>query len=92
MLRPPGTQKQPCGAPPPRYKRALLTFMGLLGPVYFIPPVLADLLPRHSVALVPATVACIVVLMTYVIMPVLQRLFGSWLRLQREEVPVRRSA
>lgn len=70
---------QPCESPP-RYKRALLTFVGLLGPVYFIPPALSALIPGHPVALIPLTVGCIVVLMTYVIMPALQRLFGSWLR------------
>ena len=79
MPRPSGTTAQPC-SPPPRHKRAILTFLGLLGPVYFIPPVLAAWIPGPAVALVPLTVASIVVLMTYLIMPALQRLFGSWLR------------
>lgn len=79
MSRQPENRARPCDAPP-RYKRALLTFVGLLGPVYLVPPALAALVPGHPVALVPLTVACIVVLMTYAIMPTLERLFGSWLR------------
>ena len=79
MSRQPETRAQSCDAPP-RYKRALLTFVGLLGPVYLIPSALAALIPGHPVALIPLAVACIVVLMTYVIMPALQRLFGPWLR------------
>ena len=78
MWRQQETQARPCAAPP-RYKRALLTFVGLLGPVYLVPPALASLIPGHPVAVVPLAVACIVVLMTYLIMPVLQRVCGPWL-------------
>lgn len=73
------TRAEPCAAPP-RYKRALLTFLGLLAPVYFIPPALTALLPRRPFAVVALAVACIVVLMTYLIMPALQRVFAPWLR------------
>ncbi|MEM9596506.1 MAG: hypothetical protein AAGD06_19720 [Acidobacteriota bacterium] len=79
MSRQPENRARPCDAPP-RYKRALLTFVGLLGPVYLVPPALAALVPGHPVALIPLAVACIVVLMNYAIMPTLERLFGSWLR------------
>lgn len=79
MPKKPETRAQPCEAPP-RYKRALLTFVGLLGPVYLIPPALEALTPWRSVALMPIAVACIVVLMTYVIMPALHRVFEPWLR------------
>jgi antibiotic biosynthesis monooxygenase (ABM) superfamily enzyme len=73
------TRAQPCSAPP-RHKRALLTFLGLLAPVYFIPPALAELMPEHPFAVVTLAVASIVILMTYLIMPVLQRTFSTWLR------------
>ena len=63
-----------------RYKRALLSFLGLLAPVYFIPPALAARLPGHPFAVVALAVASIVVLMTYLIMPALQRVFAPWLR------------
>ncbi|MEM1246614.1 MAG: hypothetical protein AAGK22_09580 [Acidobacteriota bacterium] len=48
--------------------------------MFFIPPALEALIPGHPLVLVPAAVACIVVLMTYVVMPLLQRLFRPWLR------------
>lgn len=73
------SREERCSAPP-RHKQALLTFLGLLGPVFFIPPALEALIPGHPLVLVPAAVACIVVLMTYVVMPLLQRLFRPWLR------------
>lgn len=73
------TRAQPCPAPP-RHKRALLTFLGLLAPVYFIPPALAAQLPGRPFVVVVLAVASIVLLMTYLIMPALQRLFGPWLR------------
>lgn len=65
---------------PPRYKRAVLTYLGLLLPVYLIPPVVAAWLPGHPFLVVVVAVAIIVVLMTYLIMPVLQRVFAPWLR------------
>ena len=73
------TRAQPCAAPP-HYKRALLTFMGLLAPVYFIPPALTARLPGHPFAVVALAVASIVILMTYLIMPALQWVFARWLR------------
>ena len=75
----PRPEVAPC-ASPPRYKRALLSFVGLLGPVYFVPPTLAAWLPLPPPALFPLSLALIVVLMTYVILPALQRLFGPWLQ------------
>lgn len=67
-----------CGQPK-RYRLALLTFAGLLAPVYFIPPALSTVLGGPRLVTVGATVAGIVVLMTYVIMPVLTYLAASWL-------------
>ena len=64
---------------PRRYKLALLTFAGLLAPVYLIPPALSAVLSGPRLLTVSAAVAGIVVLMTYVIMPVLTRIAGNWL-------------
>lgn len=64
---------------PTRHKLAVLTFVGLLAPVYFIPPALAALLNGPHLLSVSMAVAGIVVLMTYVIMPVLTKLAAGWL-------------
>lgn len=69
---------RPCGRPK-RYKLALLTFVGLLAPVYFVPPVLTESITGPRVLAVSVAVAVIVVLMTYVIMPLLKRLTARWL-------------
>ena len=73
-----GKPTQQCGQPR-RYKQALLTFVGLLAPVYFVPPALSSVLVGPRLLTVSAAVAAIVVLMTYVIMPVLKFLTASWL-------------
>ncbi|MEM7501000.1 MAG: hypothetical protein AAF417_03100 [Pseudomonadota bacterium] len=70
---------------PNRLKLALLTFVGLLAPVYFIPPALSAVLGGPRLVTVGAAVAGIVVLMTYVIMPVLTRLAARWLIEQPSE-------
>jgi len=62
------TRAHPCPAPP-RYKSALLTFLGLLASVYFIPPALTARFPEHPFIVVALAVASIVVFMTYLIMP-----------------------
>lgn len=72
---------------PRRYKLALLTFVGLLAPVYFVPPALSAVLGGPRLLTVSAAVAGIVVLMTYLIMPVMTRIAASWLF----EQPGRRS-
>lgn len=66
--------------PPPRHKTAALTFVGLLAPVYFIPPVFQAFLPDHRIISVMLSVASIVLLMTYAIMPVLTRAGLAWLQ------------
>ena len=64
---------------PRRYKLALLTFIGLLAPVYFVPPALAEVLIGPRLLTVSAAVAVIVALMSYIIMPVLTRIAPNWL-------------
>jgi antibiotic biosynthesis monooxygenase (ABM) superfamily enzyme len=73
-----GESTQQCGQPR-RYKLALLTFVGLLAPVYFVPPALSAVLVGPRLLTVSAAVAVIVALMSYVIMPVLKYLTGNWL-------------
>ena len=72
----PGTQR---AHSPSRHKMAFLTFMGLIAPVYFIPPLLSAWLPDHPFLVVLLAVALIVALMVYLIMPVLMKLFAGWL-------------
>jgi hypothetical protein len=69
---------RPCRQPR-RYKLALLTFAGLLAPVYFIPPALSALLGGPRLLTVSVAVAVIVALMSYVIMPLLTRFASLWL-------------
>ena len=64
---------------PRRYKQAILTFVGLLAPVYYVPPMLAAILNGPRLLVVSVAVAVIVVLMTYVIMPILTHYAASWL-------------
>ena len=80
MDRTPSDTPTPRCPPPPRHKLALLTFLGLLAPVYLIPPALADWLPEQPFIVVVLAVAIIVVLMTYGIMPALKWVFAPWLR------------
>ena len=69
---------RPCHQPR-RYKLALLTFFGLLAPVYFVPPALTASFNGPRLLTVSAAVAVIVVLMTYVIMPLLKFFAADWL-------------
>lgn len=59
---------------------AALTFVGLVAPVYFIPPAFQAVLPGHRLISVMLSVASIVVLMTYAIMPALTRAGSAWLQ------------
>ena len=77
---------RPCGQPK-RYKLALLTFVGLLAPVYFVPPLLTATIAGPRLLAVSAAVAVIVLLMTYVVMPLLKRLTARWLCEQPRKKP-----
>ncbi len=67
-------------AQPKRHKMALLTFLGLLLPVQIIPPALQAVLPHHQLLAVSVSVALMVGLMSYFIMPLMTRIAGDWLR------------
>ncbi|MAK62502.1 MAG: hypothetical protein CMK09_16150 [Ponticaulis sp.] len=58
---------------------AVLTFLGLLAPVYFIPDFLVRMFPEQIFLVTILSVATIVTLMTYLIMPVLIWLFRGWI-------------
>lgn len=66
---------------PPRYKLAILTFIGLLAPVYFIPKSLNVLFPSKDFLVTIVAVGIIVFLMTYMIMPILKWVFRDWINL-----------
>ena len=59
---------------------AVLTFLGLLVPVYFIPEVLFQLFPDQTLIVTVLAVGAVVALMTYIIMPVLLWLFRGWIQ------------
>ena len=64
---------------PRRYKLALLTFVGLIAPVYFVPPAVSALIGGPRLLSVVVVAATIVTIMAYVIMPILTRATGRWL-------------
>ena len=62
-----------------KHKMAVLTFAGLLAPVYFIPKILSRVLSDQNLLSTLIAVALIVVLMSYVVMPFLTWLFRGWI-------------
>ena len=62
-----------------KHKMALLSFAGLLVPVYFIPELLFWVFPERKFLVTVLAVGAIVALMTYFIMPLLTWLFRSWI-------------
>lgn len=68
----------PC-KPLPKHKMAVLTFFGLLLPVYYIPAILFRFFPEQKVFVTVLSVAAIVALMSYFIMPVLTWMFRGWI-------------
>ncbi len=70
----------PGSAPPPRYKMAFVTWLALFPLVLIVPPLLLRFLgavPSWGQVMVVAAV--MVLLMTYVVMPQMTRLFSRWL-------------
>jgi len=62
-----------------KHKMALLTFIGLLAPVYFIPRILSQLFPEQMLLVTVLAVAIIVALMSYLIVPFLTWVFRGWI-------------
>ena len=75
----PDNLSDPC-RPLPKHKIAILTFIGLLAPVYFVPQLLSSLFPDQTLIVTGLAVGLIVFLMTYAIMPLLKWVFRGWLK------------
>ncbi|MBT3322280.1 MAG: antibiotic biosynthesis monooxygenase [Anaerolineae bacterium] len=74
--------KAPLETPPPRYKMAIVTFLALfptINLVNFILNPLLEVLNLQGIFQMAITVMVTVTLMTYLIMPMMTRLFASWL-------------
>ena len=70
----------PGSAPPPRYKMAFVTWLALFPLVLVIPPLILRYLgtiPSWGQVMIVAAV--MVLLMTYVVMPQMTRIFSRWL-------------
>lgn len=70
----------PGAAPPPRPKMALVTFLGVYPLTSILPGLAKGVLPTwHPLALNVVVTGLIVTLLTWVVMPLLTRLFRPWL-------------
>lgn len=67
------------GKPPSRPKMALVTYTGLIVPVYFIPPLIAEHVTSDPLLVTLSSLAIIVPTMVYAIMPLLTKLVKPWL-------------
>ncbi len=71
---------KPIKSPPPRYKMALVTWLGVFITLAIVSRLLAPLLSRLPVLLNQfITTGLVVALLTYLIMPRLTQLFRKWL-------------
>ena len=67
------------GRAPAKYKMALVTLAVIWPMVHFIPRALNSVVPMPSLAAELTSVATIVLLMTYLVMPTVTRLLEPWL-------------
>jgi len=67
------------GKPPSREKMAVVTFAGLVAPVYFVPPLVVDYITKEPILITITSLAIITPLMVYAIMPILTKISASWL-------------
>jgi len=75
-------------APPPRWKMALVTFAGVYPLTSLLPAFFNRLLaPLPPLIINVATTGCIVLLLTWVIMPQLTRWFRGWLQARSKTKP-----
>jgi antibiotic biosynthesis monooxygenase (ABM) superfamily enzyme len=74
--------RNPNSTPPPRWKMALLTFLAVWPVSMAVPAALTPLIGQHvpNVIFAGAVAAGIVVILTWVAMPLLVRLASSWLQ------------
>lgn len=72
--------ERPNAKPPPKYKMALVTFLGVYPLATVLPPFFGGLLPGWHPLLLSAVInAAVVGLLTWAVMPLLTRLFALWL-------------
>lgn len=68
------------GPPPPRWKMACVTFLGVYPLTSVLPPLGTALLPaRHPLLVNVIVTGLVVVLLSWAVMPLLTRLFHRWL-------------
>lgn len=67
------------GRPPSREKMMLVTYLGLIAPVYLVPPLVRAHIVADGILVTLCSLAVITPLMVYAIMPLLTRLFRPWL-------------
>lgn len=67
------------GKPPSREKMALVTFLGLVAPVFFIPKLVIAYITQVPILVTITSLAIITPLMVYAIMPLLTRIARPWL-------------
>lgn len=68
------------GKPPSREKMALITYLGLVPPVYYVPPLVTEHLTNAPMFATLISLGIITPMMVYIIMPVLTQLFKPWLK------------
>jgi antibiotic biosynthesis monooxygenase (ABM) superfamily enzyme len=72
--------RQPLKAPPPRYKMALVTWLGVFVTIVILSRLLAPLLSRLPILINQlVTTGLVVACLTYLVMPRLTKLFKQWL-------------
>lgn len=72
--------EKPHALPPPRWKMAVVTFVGVYPLTSILPPLFRQMLPGwHSMALNLIVTGLVVACLTWLVMPGLTRVFRKWL-------------
>jgi len=66
--------------PPSREKMAVVTYLGLVPPVFFIPPLISRYITEDPFVGTLASLGIITPMMVYLIMPLLTKIAAPWLR------------
>lgn len=67
------------GKPPSREKMAVVTFIGLIAPVFYIPKLVIAYIIQEPILVTVTSLTIITPLMVYAIMPILTRIARPWL-------------
>ena len=65
-------------APEDRFKMSVLTFIGLLPLVLIVPPIIDKFIPMEETVLISVSTAIIVLLMTYIVMPLVMKVYSKF--------------